>query len=136
MTAPRRYAQHTKVSVEQSQAQARAMVRALGADRSAIMESSDGALVWFEIRGRQYMLSAPPPPPDEGNVHQRQKSDWRALVLLLKAKKVAIEQGVTTVEREFFADVMMPKGARLIDYSDTLIEAAYREGGPPKLILK
>ena len=55
---------------------------------------------------------------------------WRAFVLLVKAKKVAIEQGISTVEREFFADTVMPGGSTLYDHHAELIAHNYRDGVP------
>ena len=39
------------------------------------------------------------------------RSQWRALFLVIKAKLVAVETGITTFEREFMPDLVLPNGA-------------------------
>ena len=125
--AAKQYASTTTVSPEKSQAEVRQMLKALGAERMAVFSAPEGDSVVFEVRGTYYKITAPP-----AKGVQAERSAWRALVLLVKAKKVAIDQKITTLEREFFADVVLPDGSALIDHREALIRANYREG-PPRL---
>lgn len=44
---------------------------------------------------------------------QEERRRWRALLLVIKAKLEAIESGISTLEREFLADVVLPDGRSL-----------------------
>lgn len=125
--AAKQYASTTTVNVDKSQADVRAMLKTLGAERMAVFSAPEGDSVVFEVRGTYYKITAPP-----AKGVQAERSAWRALVLLVKAKKVAIDQNITTLEREFFADVVLRDGSSLIEHRDSLISANYREG-PPRL---
>ena len=48
---------------------------------------------------------------------------WRALLLVVKAKLEAVESGISTLEREFLADVVLPTGGTLGDALVPRIEA-------------
>lgn len=41
---------------------------------------------------------------------QKQRERWRALVLVIKAKLEAVEAGISTLEQEFLANVVMQDG--------------------------
>jgi len=45
---------------------------------------------------------------------QAQRSAWRSLLLILKAKLVAVEAGVRTFEQEFLADIVVGDGVRTL----------------------
>lgn len=129
----RRYAERTKVPVAKSQQEVRDMLKKLGADRIAVMEERTGSSVWFEIAPRGYVIRSPHAPANKANSDVWHRESWRALVLLVKAKMVAIQQGITTIEREFLADTIMPDGTTLIEHAPEMIERVYAEGGPPRL---
>lgn len=127
----RKYAETTKVPVEQSQAEIRTMLKSLGADQIGIMyDGNNGDLVVFKLKGVMYQFSNPPIDLNTKNVEQANKSAWRSMVLLIKAKKVAIEQGISTVEREFMADTVMRDGSKMIDHHAALISHNYSDGLP------
>jgi hypothetical protein len=71
----------------------------------------------------------------------RQRTEWlakereqlnrelmRRLLLVLKAKLELIQDGVTTFEREFLADILLPNGETLHDAVAHRIAAAYQSG--------
>ena len=62
------------------------------------------------------------------------RSRWRALYLIIKAKLEAIEAGISTVEREFFYDVVLPDGRTAGEFLAPQIEAAYETGEMPPLL--
>ncbi|WP_290494446.1 hypothetical protein [Hyphomonas sp. UBA4494] len=130
------YAETTKVPVERSQTEVQKLLTALGAQRMAIYHQPEGVTVVFELGETYYRISAPPPHPvrdTQAARAQAERAAWRALVLLVKAKKVAIDQKITTVEREFMADTVMPDGSVLIDHHRAIVAHNYREGGVPRL---
>lgn len=134
-----RYAETTKVPVEKTIAEAKTELKRIGAQRMMVMEDGAVAQVYFEFfdgdAKRVFMIETPPVDEKAKDVEQETRRAWRALLLLVKAKRVAIQDGITTIEREFLADAVMPDGSRLADHAPKMIEDAYREGGPPRLQL-
>ncbi len=51
------------------------------------------------------------------------RSKWRALLLVIKAKLEAVEQGVSTIEREFAADLIMGDGKTLYSHLSKVLES-------------
>jgi hypothetical protein len=136
MATSRRYAAGTQVPVSRSQDEIRGELRKLGADQIGVMEGGGRGFVVFKIRETLYRVASP-----EIEVKGRAEPEaesrriWRAIVLLVKARSVAIREGITTVEREFLADAVMPDGTTFADHSPRLIEQAYKDNGPPRLLL-
>lgn len=59
---------------------------------------------------------------------------WRALLLIIKAKLVAVESGITTVEREFLADVVVPSsGMTFGEHAAPELEKQYGAIRAPEL---
>lgn len=135
MTA-RRYAQGTQVPVSRSQDEIRDELRKLGADQIGVMEGGGRGYVVFKIRDTLYRIASPEIKiKARGSLEPEQRRTWRAIVLLVKARAVAIREGITTVEREFLADAVMPDGSTFADHSPRLIEQAYKDNGPPRMLL-
>lgn len=132
----RRYAQGTDVPVSRSQDEIRDALRKLGADQIGVMEGGGRGYVVFKIRDTLYRIASPEIKAKRGaSIEPEQRRRWRAIVLLVKARSVAIQEGITTVEREFLADAVMPDGSVFADHSPRLIEQAYKDNGPPKLLM-
>lgn len=134
MPPARRYAEATKVPVSRSQDDIRLMLRKVGADQIGVMEGNGQGYVVFKVRDTLYRIASPKIALKR-DPEQEQRRQWRAILLLVKAKGVAIAEGISTVEKEFLADAVMPDGTTLADHSHKLISDAYTQGGPPKLLL-
>jgi hypothetical protein len=52
---------------------------------------------------------------------------WRALLIAIKAKLVAIDEGIETFEEAFLAHVVLPDGQTVGEVTRPRIEAAYKE---------
>lgn len=130
----RRYAEDTKVPVARSQEHVKADLRRVGADHIALMEGSDQHLVVFKVSEILYRIASAPTTKAK-NPEQETRRQWRAIALLVKAKTVSIIEGISSVEREFLADVVMPDGSTLADHSTRLIKQSYQEGGAPKMLM-
>ncbi len=48
---------------------------------------------------------------------------WRALLLIIKAKLEAVSIGITTLEREFLADIVLPDGRTLGSWAMPVLNA-------------
>ena len=62
------------------------------------------------------------------------RSKWRSLFLIIKAKLEAVESGISTVEREFFYDIVLPDGKTVGEWMAPQLEAAYESGKMPPLL--
>ena len=132
----KRYASRTQVPVIQSQGEIKDLLRSLGVDRIGMADSPTGAFVFFETNTAAYTIRLP---VHEGRMtvaqrKQRERSDWRSVALLVKARVVAIRQGITTLEQEFMAETTMPDGSRLIDHYDDVRRGIEERGGPLQLV--
>ena len=62
------------------------------------------------------------------------KQRWRALVLAVKAKLEAVEIGISTLEKEFMAFVVMPDGRQLGDHLIPNLRQIAESGKMPKML--
>ena len=53
---------------------------------------------------------------------------WCALLLIIQAKLEAVEGGITTLESEFLANLVLPDGVTVGDWLAPQIEEAYAMG--------
>jgi hypothetical protein len=60
---------------------------------------------------------------------------WRALALVIKAKLEAVAAGITTVEQEFLAHIVLPDGHTTVGtWMAPQLAAAYDAGTMPALL--
>ena len=137
-----RYAEGTGVPVERSKAELDRLLSKHGATQRGVLvddgASVGRALVMFTLDGRQYRIDVPLPTrkefPDGRQREQRTRERWRALILMVKAKLELCALGVSTVEREFLADLVLPDGKRLHAALINGIRKAYETGQMPPLL--
>ena len=146
------YAAGTTVSVDRSKNELDAILGKHKATQRGVMTDDDAgmALVVFTLDARQYRLEVPLPkrgdfatkparhrygypikltPERQRKAHdQACRERWRAVVLLVKAKLELVAIGVSTVEREFLADLVLPNGARVHAALFDGIKRAYETG--------
>jgi len=151
------YAENTTVSVEKSKAELDALLRKHGAAQRLFGDDDEGgrAFVHFALGGRHYRLHVPLPKLDEFKTKQGRpsyrrvngtrdeqlklyeqacRSRWRAVVLVVKAKLEFVAMGVSTAEREFLADLLLPNGKPLHIEVAEKIRAGYESGQMPPLL--
>jgi hypothetical protein len=144
------YASNTSVSPEKTQNDIRDTLRRYGAGKFGIMEESDKAHVMFEYDTLMIQLTINLPDKNDFvkteagrsrkstsvNEAYRQaiRQRWRALLLAIKAKLEAIECGISTIEKEFLAFVIMPDGKSLGDHLIPELKNVSSTGKTPKLI--
>lgn len=121
------YAKGTSVRVEKTQGDLVKVLEKAGAVRHSFGRNGDLALVQFEIKETQVMMSVPLPllkdsfkipgrwkerTGSQAQMHHEQlvRERWRQVLLLVKAKLEAVAIGMTTIEREFLADVRTADG--------------------------
>lgn len=157
-----RYAEDTKVSVEKSEAELKQLLRRHGAARIATgFDDRLGlAVVNFETSGRFVRLQiavpteealrleaeAEPPHGWKGwnsakrrdwlrrRREQIERQRWRALVLVTKAKLELVAEGLSSLEREFLADLVLPGGQTVHQALAAPLATAYETGKLPPLL--
>lgn len=151
-----RYAQNTKVPVERSQAELVALLRKHGATSHAFGVSNGVARVMFEINERRVRFELKVPQPSDygskmpsqvkwksleyrnrwchAQADQVERQRWRALILVVKAKLELIAEGMSTIESEFLAQIVLPDGRLVGDWLAPQIAAAYDTGKMPPLL--
>lgn len=153
MTVQRRYAQDTGVSSDQSKRDIERVLGRYGATAFGYMAEADVVLVLFEIDGRRVGIRLPMPDkasreitrtpvkgdwrsPDgiERAYEQAIRQRWRALYLIILAKLEAVKAGISTVEREFLADIMLPSGMTIGQWVQPQLDTVYQNETMPALI--
>lgn len=122
------YAEDTKVPTAQSRAQIETMLRKASANRIVTMDEALEAVVAFMLAGRLIRLRIEIP-GDASD--QRRRAIWRAIGLVVKGKIEAVAQGITTVEQEWLAHVVLPNGRTVGDWVEPQLQVAYDEGRMP-----
>lgn len=123
------YASRTKTSVEASRAEIERDLKRFKADAFAYMEERRRQLVQFRIEGRIIRLEIEMPTHE-----QERMTKWRALVLYVRSRLVAVQAGITTLEDAFMSDIVLPDGARLGSWMRPQLALAYEQGSQPKML--
>lgn len=153
-----RYASQTTVSVAKTKADIEGLLTAHGCDQVATASGRAEAMIAFVIPresgtslGVRIRLPLPNPNLDEFRLtpasgkerspevarrlwEQACRAHWRALLLVLKAKLEAIAVGISTLEREFLPDVMMPSGMTVEQTFGEELGRALEAGNGPNLL--
>lgn len=151
------YASETSVSVENSRAEIERTLRRYKADAFAYSIDGRKAMIAFRIADRhvRFLMTMPDPNDDafwlfkqgrsvfrrvqgEGEKRWEQacRQKWRALALVIKAKLEAVSVGISTIEDEFLAHVILADGRSVGETIRPQIADHYRLGGPPSLMLE
>jgi hypothetical protein len=64
-------------------------------------------------------------------VAQEERTRWRALLLVIKAKLEAVESGIATFEDEFLAHVLLPNSQTVAEYVGPQVAQIYKTGRMP-----
>lgn len=141
-----RFAQDTRVTVENSRAEIERMINRYGATQTAFFNAADRSAIVFECHGRRIMFTIPLPARDDhrfaldGNNRRRTpqkrqavweqacRQRWRAMALVIKAKLEAVESGIVSFEDEFLAHIVMPDCKTVSSHVTPGISAAYDTG--------
>jgi hypothetical protein len=148
-----RYAENTQVSSEASRGEIERTLRRYGASEFAYGWDKQQAALMFALGGRRIRFALPMPDPTERRfthtpgrglvrdaaAREREyeravRQRWRALALVIKAKLEAVDSGITTVEHEFLAHVLLPNGSTVGEWVGPQVETAYAGGAMPSLL--
>lgn len=148
-----KYAEGTSVPSSRSRDEIERTLTRYGASQFAYAWQEGRALIGFVLNGKQVRLVLPLPDrtarefthtPTRGTLRspaqqeeayeQAVRQKWRALALVVKAKLEAMESGISTFEREFLPDLVLPGGQTVGECVLPQIEEGYRSGIMPPLL--
>ena len=147
------YAEKTTVSVAKTKADIEELIQKAGAGQFVSGFREDVAVIGFSLENRQIRFLLPLPDknddvywftperknkrtPEQAHTiwEQACRQKWRALYLIIKAKLEAVESGISTVEREFFYDIVLPNGSTIGEFMAPQVATAYATGEMPPLL--
>lgn len=147
------YAEKTSVSVVKTKADIEELIQKAGAEQFVSGYKEDMAVIGFSLADRQIRFILPLPDKQDKTFwytperrtkrtekqayeawEQACRSKWRALYLIIKAKLEAVSSGISTVEREFFYDIVLPDGKTVGEFMSPQIQTAYETGEMPPLL--
>lgn len=149
-----KYAENTSVSVDRSLDELRRTVRRFGATHFAFMDEPGSASVAFQVDGRRVRFRLELPSPDDadftrtptGRVRSASAASdewekacrqrWRSLAMVVKAKLVAIDDGISTFEQEFLAHLVLPSGQTVFEQIGGELGHQLESGVPGRLALE
>jgi hypothetical protein len=65
---------------------------------------------------------------------QFERSAWRRLLLVVKAKLELVRDADSSIEREFLADILLPNGSTVHEELGPQLDDSYRTGSMPPLL--
>lgn len=139
------YAEKTKVPVDRSQAEIKKTLTKYGASSFVFGETVEKALVQFDVAGKRIKFVLPLSVHGierekrgyiaaQTKVDQVNRSKWRSLSLAIKAKLECVDAGITTLEQEFMAHILLPNGSTVGDVVLPEIESSYQNKKMPPLL--
>lgn len=147
------YAEKTSVSVAKSKADIEELIQKAGAGQFVSGYKDNIAIIGFALSDRQIRFTLPLPDkqdnafwytPERRNRRSEEqayaaweqacRSKWRALYLIIKAKLEAVESGISTAEREFFYDIVLPDGKTVGEWMAPQLQEVYETGSMPPML--
>lgn len=148
-----RYAENTRVAASKTVNDILATLVKSGIDEFAQMNTQSGATILFKFDGVNYKIQLPYPDPSDVSIthtpqgRSRNKSDqgaffqkeldrkMRAFLLVIKAKLVAVEEGIVSFESEFLSYAVLSDGKTMFDHASPAIEQVKTQGGSMSIAL-
>lgn len=142
----RRYAEGTSVDTTRSRIELEEIVRRFGASQILTFTDKDRAIVQFNARDRLIRLTIHLPdreddqftltptgkqrsgPSADQAYEQEVRRRWRSMVLLVKAKVTAVNEGIVEFEEEFLPHVVMSDGQTVFERTRDPIALEYQKG--------
>jgi hypothetical protein len=147
------YAEDTKVPWERSRQEIEDTLKRYRCTHFGYMAMPKGVMIAFMHDKVPFRLEVPLPEANsklithkpngtkrtgrqrEQAVEQETRRRWRVLLLLIKAKLEWVELGMSTVQKEFLADINLPDGTTLGQWAAGQIHTAIEAGRMPTNIL-
>ena len=132
-----KFAEGTRVMVKSSRDEIEKLVTRFGASRFmvAIDGDSNTAAIQFFAKARMIRLTLSLHDKGKKVSEVEERRRWRSLALLLKAKLVAVEDGLVEFEEEFLPHVVLHDGQTVYQRTRSDLALEYSGKGEPKLYL-
>lgn len=146
-----KYAVDTSVSVEKSRAEIESILDRYGASQFAYSKDLVGAIIMFRMDERviKFELKLPLLADYEFTDTGRSRNEnsqwvaweqacrqrWRALALVIKAKLEAVDSGISVIEEEFLAHIVMADGDTVGEWIKPQLKEMYSTGVMPSGLL-
>jgi len=149
----RYYASETTVAWEKSRDEIELVLKRYRCTHFGYMTTPAGVMIAFMRDKVPYRIEVPLPDPKSKDIRykpngqerselqqrkeldQEQRRRWRVLLLLIKAKLEWVSLGMSTVEKEFLADISLPNGTTLGQWAAQQVHKAIEDGVMPQQIL-
>ena len=146
------YDRNTTVSAIRTRNEIEETIERYGADGFAYATQGNLATVIFAMENRRIRFVLKLPDPEDfrhtnysplrkrSDRAQREASDqayrqrWRAPLLVIKAKLGAATAGISTIETEFLANIVLPDNTTAGEWMLPQIDRVYRTGEMPPLL--
>jgi hypothetical protein len=146
-----KYAENTSVSVERSKAEIESLLQRYGADQFISGWNGNDAHIGFRMLNRMVKFEIKLPDKEKfkktptgryrrdrdlqiKSWEQACRQRWRSLLLRIKAKLEAIENGDAEFDYEFMANIVLPDRRTIGEFMAPQIKAAYEAGKMPAMI--
>lgn len=146
-----KYAAATDVPVSRSRDEIERTLTRFGATDFAYRAKSDGLVnIGFEVGQIRVIMrmQLPERAPFAIDARGNERSEtatarlweqacrqrWRSLANGVKAKLALIDDGISTIEREFLADIMLPSGETVGDWAVPQVYETLRTGNMPPML--
>ena len=125
----------TKVPVGESKHDVEELLRKHGADQ--IYTGSDRGtgvgFVGFTLQARMFRIKLGRRPGTKVAPEQQEREQWRAILLVVKAKLEIVARGDRSAEQEFLADLVLPNNTTAGEAMAPMLEEAYATGVMPNM---
>lgn len=156
------YAKGTSVDVAKSRAEIDALLTKRGASSVAILNDTElhRAAIAFSLKGSRFRIEVPLQTIEDVNLElkksrptrwsywgesqrngwraerltQLHRERWRAVLLLIKSKLAVVDIGLSTVEKEFLADMILPNGKTVEVIMAEVVRRGLAEADMPRLL--
>lgn len=139
-----KYAAGTTVSAEKSKVEIERILMRYGASSFMTGYFANIAVVMFEVHGRRIKFELKLPKQDDFKARRRSSSQkqyeaevkrlWRALALAIKAKLEVVSSGISSFEEEFLANIVLPSGQTVGQWSELALDEVYSGQELPPLL--
>lgn len=148
-----KYAASTQVSSEKSRYDIERLLTKYGATGFMYGWEGTQAVIMFKLQNRHVKMILTLPDRNDkrflytevqrrkrkeseaaGAYEQAVRQKWRALLLIIKAKLEAVDSGITSLETEFMANIVLPDGQTVGNWIGPQIQTVYETGKMPLMI--
>ena len=144
------YAAQTRVPISKTKTDIEELLTKHGAMGFAYATEGNHSMVAFNMSGRRVQIMLVMPSVDDyartarnarrtaaaqqSAWEQAYRQRWRALLLIIRAKLEAVESGITTLESEFLANIVLPDGGTVGQWLAPQVDDAYGTGRMPPML--